>query len=140
MQQKFDAIKAIKECGELETASRHKVVLLSPLSNESKLLESLSLSPGDCRSCDLYWAHQNKVYFVGIELVESESLRTTYSQGMTDEHRGRISVFTEVSPITLEGIDRALDYMAVWLEQRCFSLNQMNPEHPVIVTNIDICK
>lgn len=109
-------IEEIQAYGDLLEGVDYDVVPIHPLADETELLAKLGISPELITKCDLYWAYNNRRFFVSVTNVFERPPLVSYYARLDFEHGHSFWVNTYVSPLTKAIINKCLHYLAAWID------------------------
>jgi len=101
--------------GNIRSKSGFNFVTINPPADDTELLARLNVSPDQCVICDLYWAYEGRLLFVSISCLGPNNPLVSYHQNQSAEHKDNFYVSTNVCPITLGSIEKALIYISKWI-------------------------
>ncbi|MBL8194618.1 MAG: hypothetical protein JNM06_12560 [Blastocatellia bacterium] len=137
MNSAFDELKIY---GELTPNISYDIVVLHPLADEQILLENLDLSPGDCTSCDLYWAWQQELFFVSIVSSQSQTPGVNYCKKSGIKFGGHnFVIFTNQCQISTSEVIKTLNFLSKYVAENKLFIEMAKTEETIKVLDVDVC-
>ena len=127
--------------GDPTTDVPYNIVVLHPLADERTILKKLGLSPTDCKTCDLYWAWQEELFFISIESSQDKPpLINYYKKRGIKQGKHSFIVFTHKFPLSIIEIIKVLDFLSKYIsEHKKIFLKKVKLEELIKISEEDVC-
>ncbi len=110
----MNSSKELKIYGKPETWSKHRIVCLHALADQSSLIEELGMKPDDCVLCDVYWDFKGYLFFISFNKSNLPGIDLQLKSDL--EHPYSFVIKTSKGPLTKNMIEKGIDYLKGWVE------------------------